>query len=303
MTTGVEQQRAVFFPVPTPSLAPRLVSEGGSIRLVCQRLDRNRPADVQAQPPVARAVAGGEIGQGAWSESPRADEKGAPRKQGPVPANGKAAPRSPVPVRGLEFVGRCDPAAVAKLRLLCPVAGRPLARLDLLPNRPRPQAWKEVELVLDFPGAAKVAVPPEAAQRAHKPRAGDGSGIEPPVRDDLEGLWAVARMDALFGQASEATDFGFYGFAGFSTARRYGVQGLGGIAEINPLRPGRAPVAGDEFLDRELYETTTGAAARAERLSRNGQQLVVAEFAGKAAAQRPGFAVLDVMNHGRGDLK
>ncbi len=299
LATAAEQQFGGFFPAPTPSLAPRLVPADAGVRLVCQRVDRNRPGGMPfgAPPGVWNGsddtnflsegpptpAAGGKVeDMGRQAEEierkgPPARAKEPPRSAGkPVlkkvetkQAAGKAEPRprqprQPVPVQGLEFVGRCDPAAAAKVKLLYAVPSRPLTSVGRLVNRPRPPVWREVELVLDFPSAAKVPVPAEAAERGEKPRPDGGSRVEPPVRDDLEGLWAVARVDALLGQAAEAADFGFYNFAASSTARRYGVQGFAAPG-MNRFAGG-PPFGGGEFIDHQLYETTTGAAAITESL-------------------------------------
>jgi hypothetical protein len=276
MAADGEQQHADLVSVTTPSLAPRLVADGGAVRLVCRRLDPNRPADGPPLATATPAAAGGAIESVAQVEVSLQDQKGAAQKQAPGQAKAKAAPRPPVPVQGLEFVGRCDPAAAAKVRLLYPVAGQPTVNLGGLVLRARPAVWKEVELVLDFPKAPKVSVPPEAAQRTQKQPAAVDAAIEPPVRDDLEGLWAAARAAAFYGQAHEATDFGFYDFARASTARRYGVHSHGGAPMINTLQMGRPSPADAQFPDSELYELTTGAAAITESLQTRRMNAVAA---------------------------
>ncbi len=91
------------------------------------------------------------------------------------------------------------------------------------------------------------------------------SGPQSPVRDDLEGLWAAAQADHMAMLAGQVTDFGFYSFASAATARKYGVGNPEPAARFSRDRFGRFD-GGPDMLDRELYETTTGATAVAESL-------------------------------------
>jgi hypothetical protein len=258
-----------FFAEPSPSLAPRLVAPDGSVRLVCQRFDRNQRNRFGDQPipPVwgiieARAI-----------------------KDRPLAKDARREPRRPVPVEGLEFVGRTEARGAVKMKLLYPVEGRRLPVVGRLSRTPPPPVWKEKEVVLDFGKAKEVAVPAEAAERKEKkleplpparlpgrpgqPPPGQPGiqGSQPPVRDDLEGLWAVAQVEQFLGLDNEVQEFGFYGFAATATARKYGVQGPNNISPRMGGRIGGRGMRGPgEFLDQELYETTTGAAAITESL-------------------------------------
>ena len=76
---------------------------------------------------------------------------------------------------------------------------------------------------MDFARARKVTVPPEAAERKKAKPGFEES--RPPVRDDLEGLWAVAQVDQFNDLDNEVREFGFYSFAAAAAARKYGVRG------------------------------------------------------------------------------
>jgi hypothetical protein len=262
-------QAGEFVPAPGPSLTPRLVSTDGRASMVCQRTNLSGPGRFPAPGDLLAPTPPG------WQaeDMPQKVEKGEPAPKGPprVQAKGRAnprAPRQPVPVMGLEFVGRLGAASEAKFKLLYPVAFRPRTHIGRLLNASRTLVWKEVELTFDFAKAEEVPVPEEAAERKEQQtRTGGAPFRNPPVRDDLEGLWAVARVEQFQERAGEATEFGFYDFAAASTARRYGVQGPTEFAGRTgrPARGGRIGGPG-ELLDHELYETTTGAAAITESL-------------------------------------
>jgi hypothetical protein len=238
-----------WFAEPTPSLAPRLIAPDGQVRLVCQRTDRNQPNRF------------GRPADGAFEPLPidkLPPPKDGPKKDGPQP-------RAEVPVQGLEFVGRTEAKGQVKMKLVYPVEGKRVPLVGRLSRTPPPPVWKEMEVVLDFGKAKVIAIPAEAAERKEKrePRQAD---IRPPVRDDLEGLWAVAQVDQFVGLDNEVREFGFYSFAATTTARKYGVRGPGDTAWRMWGRMGGREFRGGEFLDRELYETTTGAAAITESL-------------------------------------
>jgi hypothetical protein len=161
----------------------------------------------------------------------------------PPPPPGSAAPRPaqpplPVPIEGLEFVGKATEQGPAQFLLLYPTR--------------QPHTWSEVPVTLDLGVAQKVAVPPAAQKRQPG---------QPLSWDDLEGLWAVAQATTFAVLEASTPDFGFYGFAREATGRKYGVP-----APAVPSAGNQAP--GRELLDRQLYETTTGAAALTESLQR-----------------------------------
>ncbi len=87
------------------------------------------------------------------------------------------------------------------------------------------------------------------------------------MRDDLEGLWAVAQVDQFIDLDNEVRDFGYYGFAASATARKYGVRNSGnrGQWRLWDTFPARGLDRGT-IVDRQLFETTTGAAAITESL-------------------------------------
>jgi hypothetical protein len=192
----------------------------------------------------------------------------APVPGGPAPGG----PRAAVPVVGLEFVGVTagdEPAFV----LLYPTEGRHLGLNRLrprhMPARPRTR-WTEAALTLDFARAEKVKVPAEAEQRKalqgkplpnpNRKEAAPPPLPQMPVADDLEGLWAVAQADEFARLAGQAHDFPFYSFAAQATARKFAIPSPGAA-------PGWAGLPqGPDVIDRELFETTTGASAITESL-------------------------------------
>lgn len=181
-------------------------------------------------------------------------------------------PTGPVPAIGLEFVGTLtgEPGEAAFL-LRYPAEGvhMPLDRFRRNPPTTRTR-WVEAPVTLDLAKTEKVKVPAEAAKRKaaagkHVPdprKKEDAPPVRrPPVADDLEGLWGEAQA-AEFGRlAGGAGDFGFYSFAAEATARKYGIP-TPPVAWGGGFRPGR----GREIIDRQLFETTTGAAAITESL-------------------------------------
>jgi hypothetical protein len=235
---------------------PQRMTPGGAARLV--------PQDKQASHVCQRgADAGGRAG-------PMAGGAAIQRKTDAPPGRRpSAAPRQPVPVDGIEFTGRLHGKGEARFLLLYPTEGRapgfgPLGR-QLLRGLPRVN-WIEAPVVLDFSKAAKVALPAEAKERRAVPE-GKAAKKQPaqwPVRDDLEGLWAVAQIDEFGRLQNEVSEFGFYTFAIQATGRKHHV----------PVRPelawnrGGMPAPGrrGNLIDAELYETTTGATAVAETL-------------------------------------
>jgi hypothetical protein len=207
-----------------------------------------------------------------------------------------AAPRQPVPVDGIEFTGRLHGKGEVPFVLLYTAERRTprLGRLGaaLLRGQPRVD-WIEAPVALDFGKARKVAPPAE-----------DRKG-QWPVRDDLEGLWAVAQIDEFGRLQTEVSEFGFYGFAIQAAGRKYHVpvrpelawsRGTMPMWERGGM-PGRPP-SRHALIDNELYETTTGATAVAESLQLrrmlnanfrdNGQRTVpIAKIEGIDIAEHP----------------
>ncbi len=177
----------------TPGGETRLVPQDGQANHVCRRSD-----DTSGQAASPRGV------------QPIETKSDTPPGRQPSPA-----PRRPVPVDGLEFTGRLNGKGEIPFVLLYTMEN-PLPRLGLfrsqiLRGRQRLN-WVETPVVLDFRKAEKVALPAEARERA------DRSGLRRkplqwPVRDDLEGLWAVAQNDEFGRLQAEVTEFGFYAFA------------------------------------------------------------------------------------------
>jgi len=253
---------------PSPSLAPRLVSADGQLRVVCRRVDRDRDRRFDDRPPFA--------------------DKDFALKDAPP------GPRRPAPVQGLEFVGRYDPKAeTVAAKLLYPVPGRPLPLIGGLTRQPPPPVWREMDVTLDFKNAKVVAVPAEAKQRKEQepwlrpderrfdkdvapdkdvPFGKDGpprrrnAPHTPPAAADLEGLWAAAQVDQFRDLAREVRDFAFYRFAAEATARKYRVQledtrfDRDWDRGFNPVMNSFGP------FDRDLYNLTTGATAITESL-------------------------------------
>jgi hypothetical protein len=212
-----------------PASSPRLVSPDEKVRLICRR-----------------------IGNDGRNPGARIPDRTPNLKDAPAPPRGKDDPRQPVPVQGLEFVGRTEATGEVKMKLLYPIRGRRVPLVGRLSRRPPPLSWREVEVVLDFAKAKGVEAPAEAKNR--KP-------TNPPVRDDLEGLWAVAQVDQFAELDADSHEFGFYGFAATATARKYGVPASPTLRSWDRTRNRPA-----DSETRQLFETTTGAAAISESL-------------------------------------
>ncbi len=170
-----------------------------------------------------------------------------------LPVVGFEAPRAPVAVKGLEFVGKLSTKGKGKFLLLYPTEteNQPKAagKKDFLqPEQEHGQTWAEVPLELDFAAAEEIVAPDDVGKRL--PHLA-------PTSDDLEGLWAAAQAARLALLEVQAPEFGFYGFACAATGRKYGVAAPALDGEANKKR---------ESIHRRLYETTTGAAALTESL-------------------------------------
>jgi hypothetical protein len=237
--------------------APHRLTTDGQPRLI--------PQDARSRLVVARVGSAGPERPG--FAPPPVEIRPAPGGQPPE------GPRGPVPVVGLEFVGVAVGNDEAAFILQYPTEGRHLGLDRLRPrNMPvRPHThWTAAALTLNFAKADRVKVPAEAEKRrtlAGKPppnpnrkEAAPTPLPQPPVADDLQGLWAAAQADEFARLATEAHDFPFYTFAAQATARKFGIPTPG-------LAPGmvRLPQAPD-FTDRQLFETTTGATAITESL-------------------------------------
>ena len=253
---GFPTRRQAFFAPPMPSLDPRLVCADGRLSVVCQRLGNlsqrfgdpsefldlptdptppDTPADLPADPGVR-----------------------------PVARPDVAVPRAPVPVQGLEFMGRCEGTGVVQAKLHYPVDGpRPLDGRQV--NRPVP-VWKEVAVTLDFKHAQAIATPREATARRKLNVPLQELPRYAPVLDDLEGLWALAQIEQFLGLDQEVNEFGFYQFAATAAARKYHVYSLRGASwGGNFARPSLFNQGGPTDM-HQLFEMTTGAAAITESL-------------------------------------
>lgn len=227
----------------TPGGAARLVPQDGQASHVCPRgliVPPNTPP---------RPLAPGKIDEDSGRSAP---------------------PRQPAPVEGLEFVGRWNGKGEAKFVLLYATERRSLLqeRFGMPSSRRRPHIqWAETPVVLDFRQAKEIALADEAQERRTAKKLAQW-----PVRDDLEGLWAVAQIDEFARLQSEVSEFGFYRFAIQATARKYHIPiGQGfvwnrGVQEIVWQPDGTTRRSGNSFVDADLYETTTGATAIAESL-------------------------------------
>ncbi len=252
---------------------PRGLSSGGEVRLIPQD-DRTRnvcPRQLGALGP-ADAAPGG-----------------IPERPGAVPAGPSQEP-------GFEFVGVVEgkPGKAAFL-LQYPTEPRP-SRLDRFRPQHQPRLrWVDAPVALDLAVAQKVGIPAEVQNRkalagkvltgpgmvaapgmtlpptgpsavprpaiAQAPAAGNANPApQRPGPDDLEGLWAEAQATLFASLDSAGSEFGFYGLAAALTARKFGIP-------VPPImnRDGRM-WRGREVVDRQLFETTTGAAAITETL-------------------------------------
>jgi hypothetical protein len=164
-----------------------------------------------------------------------------------LPSVGFDADRKPVPVEGLEFVGKLREPGKIRFLLLYP-ADASSPQPPRVGDSGRDPAWVEVAVELDFATAERLPEFTEAGKR--KPN-------RPPAQDDLEGLWAAAQASQLAVLEGLAPDFSFYGFACEATGRKYGVRA--------PMLQ-REDARDRDKVHRRLYETTTGSAAITESL-------------------------------------
>jgi hypothetical protein len=260
-----------------PFLEIRLLSPDGKARAIYQRLGQGPRGGFPLEPP---------------------DIKSPPTEEQPPGGRRRPTPRSPVPVVGLEFVGKVQAAGKVKLVLLYPRESR-LARI-LPPSRRGPAArvrWEEAPMTLDLARAKEVPLP--AAARERRTGAGPKRLIQPSVRDDLEGLWAEAQVDHLSRLQGQVSDVGFFGFASEATARKYHVPGLGtgrGGLTLPGIGAGPRDRRGIRGM-HELYETTTGAAAIAESLALRRMTGIAARDDGKRTVKVSSIQGIDIAEH------
>ncbi len=282
---------------PSPSLAPRLVDSEGKLQVVCRRFDPN-------------------ANRGRPSDDRRFRDKDEPLKDSSLKdgfgPKDRPGPRGPEPIRGLEFIGRCNPGiGEVTAKLIYPVPGRPLPIIGTLTRQPPPPVWREMEVVLDFKNARVVALPREAKERKEQepwlredprdlrkdeaPRRRFGPH-QPPVGDDLEGLWARAQVDQFRDLAREVRDFGFYRFAAETTARKYRVQMEDPRFELdwNRDRQMFGPVGP---VDRQLYNLTTGASAITESLQMRRMNRVAPRGDGERVVPIAEIQGIDIAEH------
>jgi hypothetical protein len=198
------------------------------------------------------------------------DRPGAvPARPGRAEATSQQAPRQPVPVEGMEFTGRLHGKGEVNFLLIYNSERQPsrLERFRMPQRLARSSShWVELPVVLDLDKAENVALPAEAKERrAESGAKADQKTKTPqwPVRDDLEGLWAVAQMEEFGHLQNEVSEFGFYRFAIQAAGRKYQIPLGPELGQrFEPLRGPRV----DGLFDHQLYETTTGATAVAESL-------------------------------------
>lgn len=271
MIESVDASRGRFFGFEQaePDLSPRLVSPDGKATRIVPRRAANGP--------------GGGIG---FLEPQRDAPDDRPVQRRPI-----------VPVEGLEFIGRLETPGEFKLTLLYPRE----SRLDrVLPGRrrsPESVRWEETTVSLDATKAISVALPEEAKDR----RAGPAPKkiVQHPVRDDLEGLWAQSEVIELARLNEQVSDFGFYGFASHAAARKYSVPAIYTAERFRDEgrvgRGGRLLGSGEDL--RDLYDTTTGAAAIAESLALRRMAGVVAPPDDKRTVDVAKIRGIDVEEH------
>lgn len=110
--------------------------------------------------------------------------------------------------------------------------------------------WTETPLTLDLGKAMRPPYP--------MPKRFDERDVT--EQSDFQDRWAMAQAREFLRLADQNGDFGFFRFAARATARKHGIR----LSEAGASRHnGRGDPT---FVDRQLYETTTGVAAIAESL-------------------------------------
>ncbi len=238
------------------------------------------------------------------------------KKSGEKPAPLK--PREPVPVESPEFVGKAQGQDEIKLILLS---------LNDKPDEPErsgrkrkapPSPWSEANLTLDLRKGKEVALPKEAKARLEKQES--KGRVEPPVRDDLEGLWAEAQVAYFMSQQPVSGNFGFHGVAAEATVRKYKVPNRVIPEGMVPYQVTRAVVEERDgkpltrtftetryrWMDRKaesddglrrLYDMTTGTAAIAEALALRRMNSVATKEDGKRTVEISKVKGIDVAEH------
>jgi hypothetical protein len=234
--------RLGWFQVDQPILWPRLIESDGKLSVVCPRVSTNNRGNRFDR--VAEKI----------------EEPNPSKKDEKTPAR---EPREPERVQGLEFVGRVTGAGKVEAKLLFPVAGKRLPLVGRFSRTPPAPQWKELVVTLDFDQAKEVPIPADAKARSEAKSAEQWSQY-PPLRDDLEGLWAVAQIEQFDDLDSGVNEFGFYQFASLAMSRKYHVAGQRGPVFRGGVRDWRIADRGDEV--HQLFELTTGAAAITESL-------------------------------------
>lgn len=241
--------RRGWFQADGPVLRPRLIETEGQLNVVCPRISNDD-----------------RFGRGADNLPPRnfddkKEEAVNPNKEG---KKQQREPRQPERVQGLEFVGRVTGKGKVATKLLYPVAGKRLPLVGRF-SRTQPAAqWKELVVTLDFDQAKEVAIPADAKARATSSLQAEQLMQYPPLRDDLEGLWAVAQIEQFQDLDEEVNEFGFYQFAALAMGRKYHVASPRGWVARSQFNTGGPRDQFDE--PHELFELTTGAAAITESL-------------------------------------
>lgn len=253
------------------------------------------PADLPAKAPAVRELRTQKVGDATffhvrfevpadlslpqWDRLPWTDARrtALARLPGLVPQDGKTQavygrlnqprlflfnPAPPTAVPDLEFVGKVSGQGSAAFLLLYPTREEVKDKDGKTRMR---RSWAELPVVLDFDKATNVDVPAEARKRRpEEPARKDNPNGAAPARpepsgNDLEGLWAVGQAQHFAVLEAQAPEFGFFSFAREATGRKYGVPSPA-------IFGGGQAFTRRDFLDTQLYETTTGAAAIAESL-------------------------------------
>jgi hypothetical protein len=219
----------------------------------------------------------------------RVDVPNGPQNQfAPPPPPGQAPNNPPVitlpGVQGLEFLGQVSRKGESQFLLLYAKRVEKTARGDKGAEHaksPAPPVWAQVPLTLNFASAKEVAVPAEAKKRT------PGATISP---DDLEALWAVGQAQRLAILESRSPNFSFYSFAREATGRKYNVPAVW-------VPAGWIQPSGWDVMDRQMYETTTGAAAITESLQRQRMLSPGVHDTGQRAIDVDKLAGIDIAEH------
>jgi hypothetical protein len=262
------------------SRLPRLVPQDDKTQAVYYRFEipEGPGGPVAAQPPPQAAPTAKP------GSEPVAKDPNLPPQGLPVPQGGPVQTNAP-PVEGLEFIGKAVRGEQVTFLLLYATresAPAPNAAPGKRgPHRAGKRPPVEVPVTLDLAAAPKVALPASAKKRKQG---------QPVAADDLEGLWAIAQAEQFAVLEAQSTDFSFYGFAREATGRKYGVT--------VPMLPGEnRGRATPDAVDRQLYETTTGAAAITESLQQHRMLNPGVRDAGERKIEVAKVAGIDIAEH------